>query len=173
MYLREARLREKPAQIDRKQIPNADIEVSNAFVQRNAQLLGSLMHAIAAAGLGTPGAVDFDVREALESLVRTYRTRESGLYYETRPSNLIAAGIMDRLQKSIEEFRKAAAEKAGLTTVRDADVLGMLAFFQRLEYQFNNGHKRGRAFLDYLQSQCTGLDLDLREPAASSSLIVP
>jgi hypothetical protein len=49
------------------------------------------------ASLAQPGAVDSDVRDALESLIRTYRTLQSGLYYETRPTNLIAAGLHQRM----------------------------------------------------------------------------
>ena len=35
-------------------------------------------------------------------------------------------------------------------TVRDADVLGVLVFLQRLEMRYNNGRRRGRAFRDFL-----------------------
>ena len=162
VYLREARAHEKPRDVDPKQIPNVDIEVTDSFVRRNEPLLVVLMHTLAAAMEQTQGAVDFDAREALDALARTYRTRESGLYYETKPANLLAAGIMERLQQAAEEFRKTAAERAGLTTLRDADVLGALAFLQRIEYQVNNGRKRGRAFLDFLHSQ-------FPEPAAQQN----
>jgi len=70
--------------------------------------------------LATAGAVDSDVREALESLIRTYRTLQSGLYYETRPTNLIAAGIHRGMQEAVEGLRKELAEKNS-TPIRDAD----------------------------------------------------
>lgn len=152
-YLREARTHEKPRDVDPKQIPNVDIEVTDSFLHRNEPLLVVLMHTLAHAMEETPGAVDYDAREALDALARTYRTRESGLYYETKPSNLLAAGIQERIQQAADEFRKNAAERYGLTTLRDADVLGALAFLQRVEYQVNNGRKRGRAFLDFLHGQ--------------------
>ena len=42
----------------------------------------SLVHA----ALRTDSATDADALEALEALIKTYRTVESGLLYETRPS---------------------------------------------------------------------------------------
>lgn len=152
-YLLEARTHDKPPAIEEKQIPNLDIKVPESFLRDNEPLLAFLIQAFAGAGLSTEGAVDYDVREALAAMVRTCRTRESGLYYDSRPSNLIAATIQGAVDKNLEEFRKAAVERFGLTTIRDADVLGVLAFLQRVEYQINNGRKRGRAFLDFLWSQ--------------------
>jgi hypothetical protein len=170
-YLREARSHDKPAPIDPKQIPNSDIAVGEPFLQRNEVLLAALLQATMEAGLGTAGAVDYDVREALDSLARTYRTRESGLYYETRPSNLIAAAILDHIQKGIEDFRQALAKRSGMETLRDADILGVLVFLESVEYQMNNGRKRGRAFLDMLRAQAATLAPDA--PAPGSSVVLP
>ena len=36
--------------------------------------------------------------------------------------------------------------------LRDADVLGVLVFLQRLELQHSNGRRKGRAFLDFLRA---------------------
>ena len=36
--------------------------------------------------------------------------------------------------------------------MRDADLLGVLVFLQRLELQHNNGRRRGRAFFDFLRA---------------------
>ena len=169
VYLREARTREKPVGVDPKQIPNLDIEVSDSFLREHDALLAFLVGTVAEAVLSAAGAVDYDLREALGALVRTYRTRQSGLYYETKPSNLIAAGIQERVQKSIDDFREAVGKRAGMTTVRDADVLGVLAFLERVEYQTNNGRRRGRAFLDFLRAQSAAMAAD----AARSPLVVP
>ncbi|MGE5645785.1 MAG: hypothetical protein ACM336_08335 [Acidobacteriota bacterium] len=152
-YLREARGHEKPPEVDPKQIPNLDIEVTDSFLREHEPLLAFTMRAVAGAALTDGNAVDFDVREALDAMVRTLRTRASGLYYDTKPSNLIAAGVQARVEQNIEEFRRAATERYGLTTIRDAEVLGVLAFLERIEYQVNNGRKRGRAFIDFLRSQ--------------------
>ncbi len=96
-------------------------------------------------------AVDGDAREAIQAMIQTYRTRESGLIYETRPANPFAAAIQQTLTESIEELHKHVAKETGMHTLRDAEVLGALVFLQRIELQHNNGRRRGRAFYDFLR----------------------
>ena len=103
------------------------------------------------AAFATEGAVDFDVREALDSLIRTYRTLESGFVYESLPANPLAANIHRSVQAAVAEFRQREQQKYGMSRTRDADVLGVLVFLQRLEMERNNGRQRGRAFLDGLR----------------------
>lgn len=169
VYLQEARPREKPPEFDPQSIPNGDIRITDEFLRDHGALLGEMMRELVEVALGVPGVVDYDVREALESLIRTYRTLESGLYYDSKPSNLMAAGIHERVQQGVDAFRKAAAERFGITTVRDAEVLGVLVFLQRVEMRLNNGRKRGRAFIDFLRQQIE----PVQAPARASSLLVP
>lgn len=150
-HLREARLHEAPAPIGEEQLPNKDIRLSEEFIREHEPLLFTLALALKKA-METGQAVDFDAREGLEALIRTYRTLQSGLIYETRPQNPYAAAIQQNLRESIEEFRKRTAEELGMQTLRDAGILGTLVFVQRLEIQHNNGRRRGRAFLDFLTS---------------------
>jgi hypothetical protein len=150
-FLREARVHVRPAPLTEKDIPNLDIPLKETFVEEHEHEVMALSLALARA-MEQEKAVDFDAREALESLVRTYRTLQFGLIYESRPQNPYAAGIQERLVKAIEELRKAIAEEAGMETLRDTDVLGTLLFLQRLEIQYNNGRRRGRAFFDFLRT---------------------
>src|SRR5215831_15514772 len=64
-YLQEARRRDKPQTPDKSQIPDLDIKVSERFLEDHEPLLAFLGKAVADAALSTPGAIDFDVREAL------------------------------------------------------------------------------------------------------------
>jgi len=148
-HLREARLHEAPIPISEEEHPNKDIRFSEKFIREHEPLLFTLALTLQKA-MDTGQAVDFDAREALEALIRTYRTLESGLIYETRPQNPFAAAIQQSLRESIEEFRKRMVEEMGMHTLRDADILGGLVFLQRLELQHNNGRRRGRAFFDFL-----------------------
>jgi hypothetical protein len=151
VYLREARLHEKPPEVDVSKVPNRDVKVTDEFVRENIPLMSYLSATIARAAMSVPGTNDFDVREALESLIRTYRTLESGLYYETRPNNPLAANLHQAVQQGVEDLRKEAVEQTGSTTIRDNQVLGVLVFLQRLERHNNNGRRKGRAFLGLLQ----------------------
>jgi hypothetical protein len=150
-YLAEARLHEKLPEVDANEVPNRDVPVTEQFLREHESLLMFLSARLLEASLATAGAVDSDVRAALQSLIRTYRTLQSGLYYETRPTNLIAAGIHQRMQEAVESLRKEIAEKSA-PPIRDAEILGTLVFLERVELHQNNGRPRGRAFLDYLRA---------------------
>ena len=152
MYLQEARKHERvPEEAGDGQFPNQDIRVTESFINERQDLLIAIGGALARAALETPGAVDSDAREALESLIRTYRTAQTGLVYETRPSNPIAGAIHERLQLAFQEYREAVAQESGMHPVRDADILGVLAFLQRVGIRDSNGRRRGRAFIDRLR----------------------
>jgi hypothetical protein len=149
-YLMEARLHEKPPEINKEQIPNLDVRVSEEFLREHEPLLIFLGAKLLEGSLENAGAVDSDVREALESLVRTYRTLQTGLYYESRPANLVAAAIHQKVQDSIQELRKELSEK-GSTAIRDAEILGVLVFLERVGLYHNNLRPKGRSFIDYLR----------------------
>ncbi len=144
-------MHERPAPLTEKDIPNLDIPLKESFVQDHEHEVMALSLALTRA-MDQERAVDLDAREAIDSLVQTYRTLQSGLIYETRPQNPYAAGIQERLVKAIEELRKTIAEEAGMEMMRDADVLATLVFLQRLEIQHNNRRPRGRAFFDFLRT---------------------
>ena len=169
-YLADARKHDRVTPADPAAFPNQDIRVTEPFLQEHEDLLVFLGRQLLEAALATPGAVDYDVREALEALIRTYRSLQSGVYYETRPDNPLAAGIGQMLQVGAAEFRKRETEQLGMTKTRDADILAVLAFLQRLELDHNNGRKRGRAYLDFLRAFFPGAEA----PAVQqSTLIVP
>jgi hypothetical protein len=150
-YLVEARLHEKRVSINPEEVPNRDVPVTEQFLREQEALLVFLGAKLLDAALTTSGAVDHDLREALESLIRTYRTLESGLYYETRPDNMVAASVQQKITESIDTLRKELAEK-GAPSIRDSEILGVLVFVQRIALIHDNGRPRGRAFVDYLRA---------------------
>lgn len=149
-YLEEARRFERLPPPVGEQPPTPEVELTDDFVDRNAPLIGLAANAIARMALEAPAIVDSDVREALDSLVRTYRTLESGLYYETLPANALAGAIHRAVRREIEDTRRQVREARGVTLYRDADILGALVFLQRLHHISNNGRPRGRAFIHQL-----------------------
>jgi hypothetical protein len=173
-YLQEARRHDRPAPFDAAAIPNQDIRITEQFVTEHADLITFIGNVVLGSSVETPGAVDNDVREALEALIRTYRTLASGVYYESVPANPLAASIFRGIQNAMAAFRQREQQELGMSRTRDADILGVLAFLQRIEYDRNNGRPRGRAFLHSLlsfYSEASGRDA---APApATSSLILP
>jgi hypothetical protein len=167
-YLQDAHEHERPPELDAAAIPNRDIEITEDFLRANEVLMAFLAISVFEGALKIPRAGDGDVREALEALITTYRTLQTGLYYETVPSNVFAAGIAAYVRTKIAEIQRKETESTGVTTIRDATILGVLVFLQRLEYTHNNGRKRSRAFLDFLR----GFYIPSQEPEAVAPLIV-
>lgn len=163
-HLREARLREKDQEISPKDFPNPEIKLQESFLARNEPLLILLAGALATAALEADNFIDTDVREALTSLVGTYLTMQSGLIYEQRPDNPIAARIQSLVQQRIREIESVLRENQ--SALRDSDVLGVLVFLQRLEIQKNNRRRRSRAFIDFLR------EFFPPEPAAKESNLI-
>lgn len=171
-YLQEARRHEKQVAIDQTAIPNRDIRVTEQFVEEHEGLMAFAGRVLVGSALDTPGAVDSDVREALEALIRTYRTLASGVYYETVPPNPLAANIYRAVQNAAGEYRQREQQELGMSRTRDADVLGVLVFLQRIELDRNNGRPRGRAFLDAMHEFYSERGTP-EPPPAPSSLILP
>jgi hypothetical protein len=170
-YLREAHKHEKPQPIEPEELPNRDLRVSEEFLRDNEEFLVFLCQALARAALSNPAVVDFDIREALGAAIRTHRTLQSGLLYESLPANPLAAGLCRALSEAIAEFRRQEAERLGIHKTRESAALGLLVFLQHFEISSNNGRRRGRAFLDALSDSYPA------EPEAevsgTSSLILP
>jgi hypothetical protein len=168
-FLQDARKHDKIPAVNPDEFPNQDIPVSEEFLHENEELLVFLGRGIMQSSLQAD-AVDNDVREALEALIRTYRTLQSGVYYETRPQNPLASAVFAGIQNAVAELRRMEQEQRGVTHTRDAQVLGLLVFLQRLELDRNNGRRLGRAFLDFLRSFFAP---EHGEEPAAPSLIVP
>ncbi|HEY7338302.1 MAG TPA: hypothetical protein VH639_25675 [Bryobacteraceae bacterium] len=149
-YLQEARTHERPIEISQDQLPNRDIRVTDEFIEKQEPLIVWLALALVKA-MEEERAVDGDAGEALEALIKTYRTLQSGLIYETRSPNPYAAAIQQHLKIAVENLSKRMAESSAIHSLRDADVLGVLVFLQRLQLANNNGRPRGRMFHDFLR----------------------
>ncbi len=170
-FLMEARKHERTAGLDPAAIPHRDIAITEEFVESHADLISALSGALASNALGN-GAVDCDAREALASLIQTYRTLQSGVIYESLPANPLAADLHGAVQRAAAGFREEEREALGMPKTRDADILGALVFLDVLAVDRNNGRKFGRSFLDAL------LRFQLAEESAgveetASPLILP
>jgi hypothetical protein len=149
-YLREARRHEKQRELDGRQMPHPEIELTDKVMQQNQPLAIVTGRLLLVAALEVQGTVDADMGEALDALVRTMKTADSGLVYETRPSNGIAAAVMAQFQDEMAKFREHIAEQSGSHSVRDKDLLAVLVFWQRMEWQHHNGRRRSRSFIESL-----------------------
>jgi hypothetical protein len=152
VWLHDAHEHERAPDLDLSTVPNQDITVTEEFLQENEVLLAFLAIGVFEGAMESKGATDYDVREGLAALVASWKTLQSGIYFETIPANTFAAAIAGHVRNKIDEVRKKEAEATGgVSSIPDSAILAVLAFLQRLEYSRNNGRKRSRAFLDFLQ----------------------
>ncbi len=172
-FLQEARKHERTEPVNPDEFPNKDIRITEEFLGERELLVVGAAKSLMLAAFDTPGAVDGDVRDALDALIRTLRTLQSGVYYESRPVNALANRIFSATQTGLEEFRKREHEELGMSRTRDADVLGVLVFLQRLALDRDNGRPRGRAFLDSLRGFLSEAEGVVPQGPRASSLIVP
>lgn len=149
-YLRDAREHEKLPALDPKTLPNPEIELTDRFMDEHQELTVILGRMLFIASVQTQGVVDSDMREALAALVTTYKSASSGLIYSARPDNTIAAGVAARFEEELDKFREDVKKNSPQHALLDKDLLGVLAFWQRLEYQRSNGRRKGRAFMESL-----------------------
>lgn len=150
-YLQEAHKREKPLDIPAGQIGSPEVLVTEEFIHDHEELLLFSIFSLVQAALRTPGANDADVLAALESLIQTHKTLESGLLYETRPENSIADSLQRSFMASLADYQKLRREREGLSEVRNSAILAILVFLYRIGQQNQNGRPRGRMYLDLLR----------------------
>lgn len=162
-FLQEAHRREKPVLVDEKQLSDPDVPVTEEFLREHEELLLFCMVSLVHAALRTASATDADALEALEAQIKTYRTAESGLLYETRPVNMIAASVQRAFSESLADYQKIRAERESLH-FRNAEILAVLVFLRRMGQQNQNGRPRGRMYLDLLKQMTPASAGDERAP---------
>lgn len=163
-WLQEAHQHEKPIPPAENQISNSDIAVNEDFLADHEELLLFCIHSLIEAALRTPGAVDTDVMAALEAMIQTHRTLLSGLVYETRAANSIAAGVQRSFSAALESYDKVQAERGEFSS-RPGDVLTILVFLHHFGLQNQNGRPRGRMFLDVLRRLAPAPGVEERAPS--------
>jgi hypothetical protein len=164
-FLQEAHRHEKPVPVDSHQISNRDVIVSEEFLRTHEELLLFCVYSLVQAALRTPGAIDVDVIAALEALIQTQRTLDSGLFYETRAENSIAASVQRGFAASLAEYEKLRTEREALAPVRNSEILAVLVFLHRIGQQNQNGRPRGRMYLDMLRQMVPQAGVDERAPS--------
>jgi len=164
-YLREAHQREKALPVDPKDVADQDVDVSEEFIRQHEEFLLFAIYSLLQAALRTPGAVDTDALEALDALIKTQRTAESGLIYESHPENLVAAAVQRAFSESLADYEKIRSENENLSPLRRKDILGILVFLRRFGQQNLNGRPRGRLFLDLLRHMTPEQRIDERAPS--------
>ena len=137
--------------LDPKNFPYKEVRIDDNFLRGHAGLLVTCGREVLAGAEETAGAVDEDLRQALDGLARSYKTRESGLYYDSKPDSTFARRVFDYAEQAVKDFREEEARSAGFSRTRDADLMKVWVFLYRMAIDRDNGRPRGKAFLDFLR----------------------
>jgi hypothetical protein len=137
--------------VPESEISHPDVIVTEEFIRDHEELLLFSVYSLTQAAIRTDGANDVDIMTALEAMIQTHRTLESGLLYQTRPENSIAASVQRLFTASIADYNKLRQEREGLSEIRNSELLAILVFLHRIGQQHQNGRPRGRMYLDLLQ----------------------
>jgi hypothetical protein len=151
-YLRDARLHEKMPAYDSRQLPSPEVDVNDRFMSDNEQLAKVLGGLLFIAAMDRQGTVDSDVRDALDSLITTFKSAGSGLIYDARPENAVAADVVDRVKGELAKFREGLLQRDPNAVIRDGDILKVFVYWQRFAFRIDSGRRKSRAFIEILYS---------------------
>lgn len=161
-YLLEARLHERETSLDGKVVHRRGIQFSEEILDALIVPISLLSLELRKTAIEA-GALDSDVREALDSLIGSYKTFEqSGLIYEGLPANPIAARLYRALKLAAEGFLAHERRDFGARVLTGKDIFTALAFMEVIATQRDNGRKYCRSYIWTLGR------LQLQDPAASA-----
>ena len=149
-YLIEARAHEQTVPVG--EYPNREVELSDAFLERNKPLYIFVLGTLNQAAKENPAVIDADMREAIAALVQKYRAKQSGLIVEPALPNPIAATVLNSFEQKMEGFReKVSTENVDPVVFIDNNMFKVMVFLDRFAALKNNGRPKGRHFLSLLR----------------------
>lgn len=170
-YLQEAHEHERKAVTGPSAMPNADVQIDDSFYRQFEGLIVELGSLLRRSTVRHSGVLDSDARMAIAGLIRTYRTLQTGLVYESRPENPIASAVFEDVKRGLEEFRAGVERESG-ASLKDRDVLQALVVLERLAFMHDNGRPKGRPFLALLQQAFSSAGTSADPEPDPGSLII-
>jgi broad specificity phosphatase PhoE len=113
---------------------------------------------------------DNDLILTLQTLAETFRTLDSGIYYEKPPDAKSARELYDALKASIEEIQRESNQQR-FARPKNSDVFNILVVLHRMALLRSNGRSRSRRYIASLLDQFR--DVPELKPQETSRIIVP
>jgi hypothetical protein len=149
-YLAESRRHER-REFDAANMPFPEVQISEQFL-RNSELVLILTSAfLKRASQPAANAIDADLRQALDTVIRSRRAGESGIVYDAKSENPIAQGIADRFAAELAKFTSELQQREEQGMFTDRQITNVLVFLARVAHGHDNGRPRCRGFLHYLE----------------------
>jgi hypothetical protein len=133
--------------------PYPEVEFPVEFVYEHWPVVSGIARTILGFQTQSKDLNDGSAHLALEALAETYRTLETGIYFERPPDMPVARALYARIAEFIAEFRKQEAGRSGFSSLKDSDIFRLLVFLLRICKQETNGRPLSRAFLGFLRER--------------------
>jgi len=85
-------------EVDWSKIPFADTKIPSSFVAAHEKLLLAISYAVCLHARDERSTVDSDALASLQALAETYKTLDTGIYYEKPPEFRLQRELYDRLK---------------------------------------------------------------------------
>ena len=139
--------------ISRDELPYPKIEFRVEFIYERWPVVSGLAATILSFQAQNTDLNDVAALAALEALAETYRTLGTGIYYERPPDLPAAHALYGAIAEFLQKVAKEQAERGGVPSLREPDILNLLVFLLRVGKQETNGRPRSRAFLGFLRAR--------------------
>jgi hypothetical protein len=139
--------------ISRDELPHPKIEFRVEFIYERWPVVSGMAATILSFQTQNKALNDAATLAALEALAETYRTLGTGIYYERPPDLPVAHALYGALAEFLQKVAKDQAERGGIPTLRESDILNLLVFLLRVGKLETNGRPRSRSFLGFLRAR--------------------
>jgi hypothetical protein len=150
--------------------PLLDVKVAEEVIYTHQDLLSGLAFTAAKFSAAHPATSDADVLAALEALAATYKTLDSGIFYEKPPDPRLPRELYGALAQFLDESKLQTAEHATAPPAKDSQIFSLLVFLYRMGLLRTNGRPRARRYVEFLRGQFPAAPELKRE---ESRIIVP
>ena len=147
---------------DPGEYPNREVDVSEAFRNRNEALYILLLATIQQASAQDPATYDSDVREAMAVLVEKYRAIRNGGSFEPQWKSQRAAAMVVFFEKKITEFRESrVGEDSNVEAFDTETMFKLIVYLDRFARMRTNGRPKGKHFLSLLREMFPPMEKDV------------
>jgi hypothetical protein len=150
--------------------PLLDVTIPSDLIHTHQQLMSAMAFTAAKFCISHSAASDADVLAAIQALAETFKTLQTGIYYEKQPDGQLRRNLYAALAAFLGDVKKQQAEQTGYSVLKDSEIFFLLVFLYRMGLLRTNGRPRSRRYIEFLRSQFPQAQELKRE---ESRIIVP
>jgi len=133
--------------------PFREERIPQEILHTHQQLMAALAFQTAKFAANEASTADPDVLAALAALAATYKTLQSGLFYEKIPEIPVQRDLYLVLAQFLSDVKQRAAESGNSAALKDNAIFQVTVFLYRMGLLRSNGRPRSRRFIEFLRGQ--------------------